>query len=109
MRGAVKFEAEGKTYSLRLTTNVLCGIEEETCRSIDALLAEMNLPGKRTVTFRYLFCRALGDRDMTLETTGDLIDSLGAEEADALLARALQAAFPPRDASAEGNGAPTAV
>lgn len=107
MRGAVTFDAGGKTYRLRLTTNALCSLEEQTGKSVEGLLDDLSIPGKKVSAFRLLFRAALGD--VTLDQAGDLIDELGAAEADRLLTDTLRLTFPPPDASAEGNGAATAV
>lgn len=107
MRGAVTFEAGGKSYRLRLTTNALCSLEEQTGKSVEGLLDDLSVPGRKVTTFRLLFRAALGD--VTLDAAGELIDELGAGEADRLFTEVLRLTFPPRDASAEGNGAATAV
>lgn len=109
MRGAVSFDALGKSYELRFTTNAICRIEEKSGRSLEAVLADTTIPGKRTLTYRLLFWAAVGG--ITLETAGDIMDELGDVEVDRILAEGMRLAFPPKDPdeSAEGNGEATAV
>lgn len=106
MRGAVEFEALGVSRVLRFTTNAICRIEERSKQSLQDVLADAAVPGKKTLTLRLLFWAGLGGG--TLDEAGDIMDAIGAAEADRLLAEALRLAFPPQDASAEGNGEATA-
>ena len=106
MRGGVSFDALGKPFELRFTTNAICRVEEKSGQSLEALLADTAVSGKRTLAFRTLLWAAIGG--ITLETAGEIMDEIGPVEVDRILAEGLRLAFPPKD-DAPGNGeAPTA-
>jgi hypothetical protein len=58
------------------------------------------------VAFRLLMWAGLGD--LTLDDAGDIMDDIGLAEVDRIIAEGLKLAFPPKDQSAEGNGAAAA-
>lgn len=107
MRGGVNFDALGKPWELRFTTNAICRIEERSGKSLEAVLADTTEPGKRTLAYRLLLWAGIGGA--TLETAGDIMDDLGLVEVDRIISAALRAAFPPREEGDAGNGAAAAV
>ena len=106
MRGGVTFDALGQPYELRFTTNALCRLEERTGKSLEIVLSETGMDGRRTTAFRALLWAGIGT--VTLETAGEIIDEIGFAEVDRIIAEGLKLAFPPKEQSAEGNGQATA-
>lgn len=105
MRGGVTFDALGAPWELRFTTNALCRLEERAGKSLADVLADIDTPALRRITYRLLIWAGL--RDVTLEQAGDIIDAIGPAETDRIVAAALRAAMPPQDGE-PGNGAATA-
>ena len=69
MRGGVTFDALGKSFELRFTTNAICRVEERSGKSLESLLADTSSDGKRTLAFRTLLWAGIGG--ITLETAGE--------------------------------------
>ena len=106
MRGGVTFDALGKPREFKFTTNAICRLEERAGKSLQDVLADTAEGGRRTVAFRLLLWAGLGD--LTLDDAGDIIDDIGLAEVDRIIAEGLKLAFPPKEPSAEGNGAAAA-
>jgi hypothetical protein len=106
MRGGVTFDALGKPWEVRFTTNAICRIEERSGKSLEDVLADVTAPGRRTLAFRLLLWAAIGT--VTVEAAGDIMDDLGLVEVDRIISAALRAAFPAPEGDA-GNGAAAAV
>ena len=51
MRGGVSFDALGQPFELRFTTNAICRVEERSGKSLESLLADTAVSGKRTLAF----------------------------------------------------------
>ena len=105
MRGGVTFDALGKAWEAKFTTNAICRVEERAGRSLEDVLADVTVPGKRTLAYRLLLWAALGG--VTVEAAGEIMDDLGLVEVDRIISAALRAAFPAPDGDA-GNGEATA-
>ncbi len=103
MRGGVTFDALGQPYELRFTTNAICRLEERSGQSLEALLSDTTVAGKKNLSYRLLLWAAIGG--ITLEAAGDIMDDLGGAEVDRILAEGLRLAFPPKEdaGSTEGN------
>jgi hypothetical protein len=106
MRGGVTFDALGKPREFKFTTNAICRLEERAGKSLQDVLADTAEGGRRTVAFRLLLWTGLGD--LTLDDAGDIMDDIGLAEVDRIIAEGLKLAFPPKEPSAEGNGAAAA-
>lgn len=106
MRGGVTFDALGKPREFKFTTNAICRLEERAGKSLQDVLADTAEGGRRMVAFRLLMWAGLGD--LTLDDAGDIMDDIGLAEVDRIIAEGLKLAFPPKDQSAEGNGAAAA-
>lgn len=101
-RGTVNFEADGKSYALRLGTNQLADAEEAFGKPIGAIIQDMQGDAVKVGDLRQFFAIAAG---LTTKEAGDLMDEIGLERAGELLGEAMNAAFPAADAGAEpGNG-----
>jgi hypothetical protein len=106
MRGGVAFDALGKPREFKFTTNAICRLEERAGKSLQDVLSDTAEGGRRMVAFRLLMWAGLGD--LTLDDAGDIMDVIGLAEVDRIIAEGLKLAFPPKDQSAEGNGAAAA-
>jgi hypothetical protein len=106
MRGGVTFDALGKPREFKFTTNAICRLEERAGKSLQDVLADTAEGGRRMVAFRLLMWAGLGD--LTLDDAGDIMDDIGLAEVDRIIAEGLKLAFPPKEPSAEGNGAAAA-
>jgi hypothetical protein len=106
MRGGVTFDALGKPREFRLTTNAICRLEERAGKSLQDVLADTAEGGRQMLAFRLLMWAGLGD--LTLDDAGDIMDDIGLAEVDRIISEGLKLAFPPKDQSAEGNGAAAA-
>lgn len=99
-KGEVAFEADGKAYTLRLSTNAICELEAALDRGLDAIVASMG----RLSTVRGLLWAALRDNhpDVTMAGAGLIIDKAGMPAVMAAVTSALTAAFPPRTEAKDG-------
>lgn len=100
IRGGVTFDALGKPWEARFTTNAVCRVEERAGKALEDVLADVTVPGRRTLAFRLLLWAAIGG--VTIETAGDIMDDLGLVEVDRIISAALRAAFPQPEGDA-GN------
>ena len=96
-RGAVTFEAGGKTYTLTYSTNAFCEIEQATSRSIKKIGMELLDPDNLTInTLRTVVWGGLREHhpEITFADAGRLIDQLGMTNMLTLVLQAVAAAFP---------------
>lgn len=100
MRGGVTFEAGGKAYSLRYTTNALCRLEEASGKPIGSLLSGMQDGGMSIATVRLVLWAGVSPA-VTVDHAGDMIDELGIDAVSDLITKAMEAAFP--EAKSGGN------
>lgn len=99
-KGAVSFEHEGETYTLRMATNEWCELEEEHGATTDELVKRFEkMAHEQRLDMRYLrsFFRAAlaGERDgITLKEAGAIMTGLGLDVAAQKLGEAIQAGLP---------------
>jgi hypothetical protein len=103
MRGGIDFEAQGKTRTLRYTTNRLVSLEEKAGRTIQEVAKSMQNGAVSFADLRLMMQIGAGLPNAT--DAGDVIDDIGLAHAVELIGAALTAAFGQADQSAEGNGA----
>jgi hypothetical protein len=108
MRGGVTFDALGKPREFKFTTNAICRLEERAGKSLHDVLADTAEGGRRMVAFRLLMWAGLEHDNLTVFDAGDIMDDIGLAEVDRIIAEGLKLAFPPKEPSAEGNGAAAA-
>lgn len=110
-KGEVAFDADGKTYTLRFSSNAICELEERLDKSFTKIGAELQAAVEtdpasiRFGTLRAIFWAGLQDHhpDIDLAAAGDvMIAAGGAVQAMALIGGAFVAAFPAREGGA-GN------
>jgi hypothetical protein len=108
--GTVTFEAQGKSRTLRFTTNALCLLEDKTEKTTLDIATELQF-NPRMTTIRAMFWAGCGDHGLTLAQIGEMIDDMGKAEAIEVAREAFTAAFPDKDGSekAEGDPPPKAV
>lgn len=110
--GGVDFTANGKTYTLRFSTNALCELEDATGKGAIAVAEEMNSPNNvRIKTLRAMFWAGLTDchEGITIRDAGDIMGEIGVDKAGPLIGEAFQAAFPDAEAGETEKGKPKAA
>lgn len=105
VRGQVSLEAGGTTYTLCLSTNALCELEDATGESVAAITERMNGSGVHMKTVRVLVWAALQDHhpDIDLKGAGNVITAAGMKATMEAVGKAFELAFP----VAEDDGRPT--
>lgn len=109
-RGAVTFEMDGETFTLRFSTNALIQFQD----TFDiGLLESLRGFGDGDVDLkmvRGMFWAALRGHDLSQEQAGDLLDAVGFVEGFRLSQEALAKAFPDAvakvDAETDAGNAP---
>lgn len=104
-KGEASFEASGKTYTLHLSADAICQMEDALDMGIVAISQEMATWGKdakriRLKTIRAVIWAALQDRhpDVDLKAAGELILAAGGVAAVVgALEQAFTLAFPPAE------------
>lgn len=108
-KGEIAFEAGGKSYTLRFSTNAICELENALDRSIisisqDLVNAEKNPESLRFSTLRAILWAGLREHHpgMTLVEAGDVMTEIGGlSKAVELIAEGFTLAFP----EPQANGA----
>lgn len=103
LKGEVAFEAAGKSYILKFSTNAICEAENIMRKPVLAIMAEIDWISTR----RVLMWAALQPKHPGLELSdaGELMDALGPARSIEVLTRAFNAAFPPPPDVSEGGAA----
>lgn len=91
-RGEMSFKTPDAEYTLVLSTNALCELEEELGKSVPAIVSDM----QRLSTLRALLWASLRTRhpDISLAQAGEIIDRAGMVKTTEAITRTLNAAFP---------------
>lgn len=91
-RGETSVEIGGKVYTLRLTTNELCQVEELLDRDVAVLMSQL----ARFSTVRALFWAATRERhpELTLKDVGELMHEHRVGAFMKAVSDAMAAAFP---------------
>lgn len=106
-RGAVSFEAGGKSYHIAMTTNAMVAYQDAADETLLHGLGELQKdPSDMRRVRRMVWAGLSHVPDMTEDKAGDIMDDLGIMEAVNLLSQAANAAFP--EAEAETGNAPPA-
>lgn len=101
-RGEVELKAGEKTYTLVYTINALCELEEETGKSVDLLIAEINTDKPKLSAIRALFWAGLRTHHkMTVEEAGEVMQAAGPVLAAVSSQKAVALAFSPADEAAK--------
>ena len=96
-RGAVSFEADGKTYTLSYSVNALIELEEAmgmSAMQIPGLFRDGS--GIQLKHIRLLFWAGLRDHhaDVTIAEAGEMMRAVGLNKAAQLIGKAFMGAFP---------------
>jgi hypothetical protein len=105
-RGEVSFEADGKEYTLRFSTNALCELEEKLDTNfIEVAKRLSDQANVRLSLVRAVVWAGLRDRhsEITLEQAGDLISNVGMLKIMQLVAKSFERSF--SDGKRGGEGA----
>lgn len=108
VRGQVSLVAGDTTYTLVLSINAMCEIEDTTGKDIVVLVSDLQSGKVSMKSFRLLFWAALQDYhpDVDLKAAGILISEIGMTAAMGALGEAFERAFP--DAEENGSRPPKA-
>lgn len=111
-KGTVTFEADGGTFTLKLSTNALVELEQALGSGIDtigAMMADQSMAKLKTL--RLMFWAALTDHHegMTLKDAGDLIDAIGVVRAGDLVMEAFNVSRAIGKAGSAGKNPRTAA
>ena len=109
IRGEVDFEAGGKTYTLKMSTNAICQIEDLSGKSINEFSQGLFDPALfRIANLRLIFfaCLLGGKSEVaSLLDAGEILDAVGFEDGGVLIRTAYQRAFPtPEEGDGEDSG-----
>jgi len=105
MIGTVEFEAGGKAYSMRLSTNAQVRYQRAAGESLLRGLEQIQKDPSDIDRLRRLIWASMSHFDgLTEDQAGDIMDEVGIELAIAKLTEAVTAAYPQASADASGNG-----
>jgi hypothetical protein len=93
-KGEVTFEADGKTYTVRLNTNTICSLEAELGVSFGEITRQLD--GFNFMTLRSVVRGVLGN-GASLAQAGTIIDELGYAQAVGHVMEAYRLAYPAAD------------
>lgn len=95
-RGQVDLKAGEAVYRLSFSINALCELEDETGKSVNELVAEMNVPNPRLSMIRMLLWGALRDHHeaVTLRQAGEIAGDAGMQATGEAVGKAFELAFP---------------
>ncbi|MGL5934596.1 MAG: hypothetical protein ACRCZI_03120 [Cetobacterium sp.] len=96
-RGDVSFDASGKTWKLKFSTNAICELEDAIGIGVDSIASSMqNESAQKMKLLRAVLWAAMQDHHegITKKQVGDLIDEIGFEVATQKMTEAFAAAFP---------------
>lgn len=96
LRGAVPFEVDGASYTLRLTTNAQVRYEDAAGEDVaTAINTVLKSPDKRHIKrIRRLFWVGVAPALATEDEAGEMIDALGYAKVAGLIFQALRLAVP---------------
>lgn len=101
-KGEVSFEASGKTWSLRYSTNALCELEDDLDRGIGDVIESLQT-SPRLNMLRAVLRAGLSGHKVNQQQAGDLIDELGFDRTRELIGTAFARAFPPVEEAGDGE------
>jgi hypothetical protein len=113
LRGEVDLPVGDKTYTLRLSINAIVEVETLLDKGINEILATLDPASARIGTLRAILWASLQEHhpEVTLLDAGEMIGTVGAENAGPIIGDAIKAAFPasdgkprPRKAGKRGAG-----
>ena len=98
--GSVTFDVEGAEFTLKLSTNAMCELEDEFDQDIETLFnsldPEQSGKSPRIGHMRKIVKAMLSDAhpDLSLTDVGNVIDQFGLEDVFSKVEQAVQLAFP---------------
>lgn len=110
VRGEVAFEASGKTWTLRYSTNSLCELEDALGLPVNKIIAGLqDRDNVRIKTIRAVVWAGLRDRhaEITLAEAGELISDAGLGPMTTKVGEAFAAAFPETESGEDAARPPT--
>lgn len=93
-RNGVRFEADGKEYQLRFSTNAMVAFQEDGGDPLLTGVTALEADPANTVLLRQIFWAGLSDQSLSKEDAGDIMGAVGQKEVFDLIGAAIKAAFP---------------
>lgn len=105
VRGQVSLKAGDTIYTLCLSANAMCSLEEHTGRDIGAIAASLNGDGVSMLTVRSLVWAALQDHhpEIDIKGAGHIITEAGMSACMEAIGAAFQRAFPDAEVKDDPN------
>lgn len=106
LKGEVPLKVGDKEYTLKLTTNALCELENRLNKGVNEIIiaaASKEIPSLNTVRC-LLFCACLEyhkEEVTSLEVAGEIIDEAGFKDAWTAVIKAIAACLPDTDKTSE--------
>lgn len=91
-RGEVAFKVDDTEYTLKFSTNAICELEDRLDKGLNTIVGNM----ERVTTVRALLWAGLRAHhpEVTIGSTGEIIDRAGIATITEAIGKALAAAFP---------------
>lgn len=95
-KGEVSLQVGSETYTMRLSINAMCNLEDSLKRPIDDIISDLSQGNVNMSTLRAIAHATLTDthKDITLEAVGEIMSEVGVETVVAKLTESLRASFP---------------
>lgn len=107
-RGEVELKAGGNTYTFRLTTNVLCEMEDHFDKTFNEVMADLSdKPSMKGLREVVRFALSENEPAPDAKQAGEIIDMAGSLAVSEALKKAIKVAFPDPE-SGESKNPPTA-
>lgn len=105
VRGQVSLKAGDTIYTLCLSANAMCSLEEHTGRDIGDIASSLNEKGVSMVLVRSLIWAALQDHhsDIDIKGAGNIITEAGMSACMEAIGLAFQRAFPDAEVKESPN------
>lgn len=105
VRGQVSLKAGDTIYTLCLSANAMCSLEEHAGRDIGEIASSLNDKGVSMLLVRSLVWAALQDHhpDVDIKGAGHIITEAGMPACMEAIGVAFQRAFPDAEANADAN------
>jgi len=106
LKGEVPLKVGDKEYTLKLTTNALCELENRLNKGVNEIIiaaASKDIPSLNTVRC-LLFCACLQyhkEEVTSLEVAGEIIDAAGYADAWIAVVKVIAACLPDKDKTSE--------
>ena len=95
-RGEVELKAGEETYTLVFDINAVCELEQMLDKGVNEIVVQM---GRVSVLRAMLWAGLRHNHKVTIEQAGEIMQMAGAAETAAMIQKATELAFPPKDST----------